>query len=113
MDDLIVESIDDDGSIDQLTKAILAGFETVAMPEDVAAYESVPLAIALRNPSAGTDPSGGIEGGLIGHSVWDWLYIRYLWVKDTRRGGGFGMRLMQAAETEATKRYCIGIFVST
>lgn len=49
---------------------------------------------------------GSVVGGLLGHTNWNWLFIRQLWVADAFRGTGTGSRLMQAAETEAVVRGC-------
>ncbi len=106
MDDLRLEAVGDDG-IDDLVEAIYAGFDAVTFPPGVELHEQAPFAIALRNSN------DGIEGGVTGSSVWGWLYVRYLWVHDRWRGRGQGARLMQAAEVEAEKRACTGIWVST
>jgi len=77
-----------EGCTDELAQTILKGFDTVPIPEDVAPYQSLPLGIALRNER------GGIEGGITGHSVWDWLYVKYLWVSEACRGCGYGKHLL-------------------
>lgn len=106
MDDLILDIVDPDG-IDDLTDRIMVGFDAVPTPADVPAYASLPLAIALRSRT------GDIEGGIVGHSVWDWLYVRYLWVAEPRRRGGFGKRLLDVAEGIAHDRACSGIWLHT
>ncbi len=107
MDDLILDVVEQDGDINALTARILKGFDEVSVPSDVPPYESVPLAIALRNRQ------GDIQGGVTGHSVWDWLYIRYLWVAKAYRGCGQGKRLLDAAEDMAYDRACSGIWLHT
>lgn len=107
MDDLTLDIIEQDGGVDELIEAIHAGFSDVPFPPDVEPHEQVPFAIALR------DENGRIQGGVTGHAVWGWLYVRYLWVDDRWRGCGQGARLMQAAEAEAEKLGCIGVWVST
>ena len=96
-----------DGDIEEIVAAVMDGLEAAPLPESVPPYRPKPVAIALRNQA------GGIEGGLTGHSVWDWLYVKYLWVAENRRGSGYGERLLDAAEREAKNLGCLGIWLST
>jgi ribosomal protein S18 acetylase RimI-like enzyme len=50
------------------------------------------------------DPSGVIIGGIHGELVWEWLYIRTLWVDEAWRGHGIGSNLLTAIEREAVAR---------
>jgi GNAT superfamily N-acetyltransferase len=59
------------------------------------------------------DPDGGIAGGLIGETWWDWLYIDLLFIKEELRGCGYGHRLMELAEEEARKRGMKHAFLDT
>ncbi|CAO3374076.1 GNAT family N-acetyltransferase [Azospirillum argentinense] len=52
------------------------------------------------------DDDGALMAGLTGYTNWDWLYVDYLWVHDSRRGDGLGARLLAAAEAEAETRGC-------
>ena len=54
-----------------------------------------------------------VVGGMFGHSGMGWLYIDYLWLDGQERGQGLGAQLLQAAETEARKRGCVGVFLYT
>jgi GNAT superfamily N-acetyltransferase len=65
------------------------------------------LTIALR------DAAGVVEGGLVGISYYDWLLVQMLFVPQARRGQGLGARLMLAAEAEAVRRGCRGVWLDT
>lgn len=58
------------------------------------------LAVALR------DESGALCGGLLGSTRWEWLQVEILWVHESLRGGGFGSRLLKAAEDHAISLGC-------
>ncbi|WP_434471459.1 GNAT family N-acetyltransferase [Aeromonas veronii] len=45
-------------------------------------------------------------GGCSGHTYGNWLYIEYLWVASSLRGGGVGGRLLAAMEQAARERGC-------
>ncbi len=105
MDSLTLEVSND--QIDELVDVITKGFDDIPLPVGVEPYQAVPLSIALQ------DGQGGIEGALTGHSVWDWLYVKYLWVTEAKRGGGLGKRLLDAAEHVAAERGCTGVWLHT
>ncbi len=67
----------------------------------------VPLAVLLRD---GADTT---IGGLWGGTIYSWLVISMLFVPETLRRRGIGASLIQAAETEARTRGCIGMQVDT
>lgn len=66
-----------------------------------------PLAVLLRNES------GGVVGGLVGHTEWGWLYCSLLWIPEELRGQDWGSKLLQAAEDEARKRGCLNVHLDT
>ena len=39
--------------------------------------------------------------------------MRFLWLRDELRGQGHGRALLEAAETEATRRGCGGVFLDS
>jgi len=43
-------------------------------------------------------------GGVIGATVWDWLNINLMWIKEDLRGCGYGQQLLELVEEEARKR---------
>jgi GNAT superfamily N-acetyltransferase len=65
------------------------------------------LAIFVR------DERGEIEAGLHG---WTWGrtgFVQTLWVREDRRGGGLGSRLLAAAEREVERRGCSEMHLDT
>ncbi len=59
-----------------------------------------PLSAALR------DSSGGLRGGLLGATLWDWLQVDVLWVDDSLRRRGLGSQLLRLAEAHARASGC-------
>lgn len=94
---------DDDGP----EAAWIAAELGAQVAEAFAAADARPLVVAAR------DGAGVLIGGLRGLSHWGWLYIRQLYVVPDARRTGVGARLMRAAEVQARKRGCIGIYVDT
>ena len=62
-------------------------------------YDRKPLAVFLRDRDA-------LVGGLTGHTNWGWLYVDCFWLAEELRGGGWGSRLLHAAEAAARERGC-------
>lgn len=56
---------------------------------------------------------GTILGGAECVSTWDWMHVKYLWVKESGRKKGYGTLLMKHIEQEAQKRECVGIHLDT
>ncbi|WP_288458320.1 GNAT family N-acetyltransferase [uncultured Sphingomonas sp.] len=65
------------------------------------------VALAVR------DDSGAIVGGLWGTTGYRWLFVQYLALPPERRGRGEGRALMLAAEEEARRLGCIGVWLDT
>ena len=66
-----------------------------------------PVRIVLR------DEAGGVLGGVLGNTKWNWMYIATLWVADSVRGQGWGTQLMDAAEALARSRGCTNVSLDT
>ena len=66
-----------------------------------------PVRIVVR------DDAGTVIGGLLGHTRWKWLYVATLWVDESARGGGWGTKLMNAAEELARTRGCTHVSLDT
>lgn len=59
------------------------------------------------------DRDGAIVAAVSGHTWGGTCQVNYLWVDEPHRGRGLGRRLMRAVETEARRRRCIQIILST
>ncbi len=70
-------------------------------------WQPKPLALVLR------EDTGGIAGGLIGTTQWEWLRIDILAVAETHRGSGWGRLLIQEAEKVAVSAGCHSAWVDT
>ena len=66
-----------------------------------------PLVILIK------DERDAILGGAYGHVWGGWLDLSLLWVAEPLRGQGYGQKLLQAAEREASTQGCRGVFLST
>ncbi|WP_229864589.1 GNAT family N-acetyltransferase [Streptomyces djakartensis] len=95
-----------DGQDDELEKRLdeeLTAFNTAA----AGGATTEPLSVRI------TDESGDLIGGL---TAWTWgtlCSVDLLWVREDQRHAGWGSRLMRAAETEAVRRGCTDMIVST
>ena len=59
------------------------------------------------------DDSGRVVGALNGHTWGGCCVVAHLWVHASRRGRGIGTALLRAAETEARRRGCRQVVLST
>lgn len=59
------------------------------------------------------DGNDDVVGGLLGHSMYRWMFIAKLWIAESYRGGGHGRALIDAAKAEARARGCVGIHLDT
>jgi len=57
--------------------------------------------------------TGAVRGGLLGVSYYRWLFVDILVLPTDLRGAGLGRRIMQAAEREAVRRGCIGVWLAS
>lgn len=97
-----VEENPDPADLELLEQALVEHNEAKSEPRNY-----TPLAIFLRGPE------GEIVGGLRGVTVWGWLFVSQLWVREDLRGLDFGTKLMEAAEAEAKARNCHAAYVDT
>lgn len=59
------------------------------------------------------DADGRLVGGIDALTVYDWMYVKTLWVAEEYRQAGLGTWLLREAETEARSRGCLGACLST
>jgi GNAT superfamily N-acetyltransferase len=66
-----------------------------------------PVALLLR------DEAGHTVGGLWGRTVYDWLFVDYLFVPESMRGGDLGTQLLANTEAIPIDRGCVGSWLTT
>ncbi len=84
-------------------RAGLSGYNRQHAPDD--AFTSLTLFVR--------DAEGTIVGGLLGGTIWRWLYIDILWLSDDIRSQGYGSRLLHEAERIARERGCMAAQLDT
>jgi GNAT superfamily N-acetyltransferase len=89
-----------EGGEDPGNQAILDGLRTWNEAQLGRSARPIPLSVLVR------DEKGDVLGGLIGHMLFDWLYIDKFWLPDTLRGSGMGTAVLTAAELHAMARGC-------
>lgn len=78
-----------------------------------------PLHLYIRtNPPRPLDiyvraADGTILAGLAADTYWGWLDVDNLWVHESLRGRGLGVRLLSLAENEALRRGCRHVRLTT
>jgi len=102
----------------------VTAIEIVAAPGDAERDAILAPLIAHNQAAAGAtdrqtvaivirDDDGAILGGLWGTTGYRWLFIQYLALPPALRGQGQGRALMAAAEAEARRLGCIGMWLDT
>ncbi len=84
-------------------RAGLSAYNRQHAPDD--AFTSLTLVVR--------DAAGTIVGGLLGGTIWHWLYVDILWLSDAIRGQGYGSRLLAEAERIAQERGCMAAQLDT
>jgi GNAT superfamily N-acetyltransferase len=72
-----------------------------------------PSGFALLAVTLDDAQTGQLIGGLWGRTVYDWLFVQFLFVPENLRGRGLGTTLLRKAEEAATARGCIGVCLDT
>ena len=65
-----------------------------------------PFVIALKR-------GGDVIAGADCISMYDWMHVKLLWVKESERKHGYGTKLLKLIENEAIVRKCRGIHLDT
>ena len=52
-------------------------------------------------------------GGLAGYTAWNWLFVKWLWIREDARGAGLATQALSAAEAEARIRGCRAAWLDT
>jgi GNAT superfamily N-acetyltransferase len=52
------------------------------------------------------DSDGALQGGLVGYTHWQWLFVSHLWIAHVAQAQGYGRALLIRAEDEALRREC-------
>ena len=59
------------------------------------------------------DENDNLIGGLLGGTYWGWMYVDILWVHESHRHKGIGLKLLCEAEKEAISRGCHHVHLDT
>lgn len=68
--------------------------------------DALALSVYLRE-------EGGIIGGLVARTYFNWLHVDYLWVEESHRKKSYGSLILNKAESEAKSRGCYGSTLDT
>ena len=93
----------------QFVSAQLRQFNNVRSPHHlyIRTNPPQPLDLFVRNAD------GTIMAALVSDTYWGWLDVDDLWVHETLRGRGLGVHLLRVAETEAQRRGCRHVKLTT
>ncbi|MDD3181415.1 MAG: GNAT family N-acetyltransferase [Alphaproteobacteria bacterium] len=88
-------------------KALEDGLAAHTAVQTMPALIFTPLSIVKR------DADKTVVAGLYGKTFWNWLYIDSVWVQEDLRKQALGTAMIMAAEDEAQKRGCVGVYLWT
>jgi len=86
----------------------------VALRDQIDAYNDAQTGLAEPERKLGIfvrDAGGAVQGGVLAVSYYRWMMLDIVFLSETMRGRGLGRRLVQAAEREAVRRGCIGVWL--
>jgi GNAT superfamily N-acetyltransferase len=96
-----------------VTDWIDSSFET-DVAGGLAAFNAAQLGPSgQRNLAVSVYRGDDFVGGLAGFTAWDWLFVKWLWIREDARRAGLGARALEAAEAEARKRGCHAAWLDT
>ena len=70
-------------------------------------YDREPVTVLARNAA------GVVQGGLLGLTYWNWLFVDWLFLTPAQRGKGLGSELLKRAEVIARGRSCTDAYTDT
>ena len=59
------------------------------------------------------DDKGIVQAGLKGITIYNWLFVEWLWVAESFRGEDYGSKLLMQAEEIARERGCTNAYLDT
>ncbi|MEY8214902.1 MAG: GNAT family N-acetyltransferase [Colwellia sp.] len=59
------------------------------------------------------DDSGKVVGGILGEINWNWMHIQGLWIDESFRNGGWGLKLLSEMEEYALSKNTPNIRLET
>jgi GNAT superfamily N-acetyltransferase len=101
--EITLTEVEADPALEPLFHAIEAFNLPAAGPSDFR-----PVNLVVRRPG-----EAAACGGLFGHVLYRWFFVRLLFLPADLRRGGLGTALLGQAEREAVARGCIGIHLDT
>lgn len=87
--------------------------DTARITDILLTYNNLHTPATKREPFTlvARDENAGIVGGAIGWTVHRWCYVDILALLPEARGNGEGTRLLNAVESLARSRDCIGVYL--
>lgn len=101
-----VEVTESDVASEALFNCLTEVLEKNNADKGIPFFKKETYAITLKEDDA-------IIGGLVGYFAWSWFNVEYIAVREEYRGKGYGKKLIDMAETEARKRSCVGVHLTT
>jgi GNAT superfamily N-acetyltransferase len=101
--DITLTEVEGDPALEPMLQAIDAFNAPAAGPSGFH-----PVNLVVRRPGEAAPC-----GGLFGHTLYRWFFVRLLYLPADLRRGGLGATLLRRAEAEAVARGCIGIHLDT
>ncbi len=92
---------------DPLAGVLLAGLDRFNTPHSGPHGHTV-VNLAVRRPGEAAPC-----GGLVAHTLYQWLFIRLFYLPEDLRRDGLGAALLRRAEAEARARQCVGVWLDT
>jgi GNAT superfamily N-acetyltransferase len=114
--------------IDSMDRSTMASIPLTLTPEtsvDEATSRAIEAGLDAYNDSiapcdnqsplwiVGRDSVGAVQAGIRGLTLFDWLFVQWLWVAESHRRQGIGSQLLLGAEAIARERRCSTCYLDT